>query len=737
MSDKIEYSRLIVKRTGQTGQVPTVPPITATTLNDLIPTDIFVGEFYLNSADDLLWIRTDTGILPINLSGSTGSTDNQTLTEVLYEGNATNGYNIVVSPNDTITFEGLVTGSTNVYLGLDVSGNTIAITGSTGGSGTSGTSGTSGSSGSSGTSGTDGSSGSSGSSGTSGTNGINGTAGTDGSSGTNGSSGTSGANGTSGTDGTSGIRGTDGTSGTNGTSGTSGANGTSGTDGTSGVSGTSGSSGSSGLDGLSNSFFNYKAKTTIYSGDPSSGYLLWNNAIQSDTTEINISETDDNGNNVDIFLSQLKSGTTITIQDQASHLNYQTWVIGTPVDNTTYWTLPVTASTITYSFSNNQDVLFIVSSIPSGTSGTSGSSGSSGTSGNSGTAGTNGSSGTSGVSGSSGTSGSSGSSGTSGANGSSGTNGANGSSGTSGVSGDNLWTSGSTVGSVTTRNTNNTNTQQYTLVSGVNNTVSQTHSLGVTGSSLVFGIQNTVDGPGNMVSGLRNTISSGVYNFIGGSDNINNGTGSFVYGSTHDIRAGVYNFIAGGFRNKISVGGTSNESAIIGGDSNVITGPSIDNTVIIGGSNITATTANMVYVPNLSIMSATTGTSTSYIGIDANNKLIKTPGQSFGGQNSTANANYTLDSSLYNVSTWIASFTATRILQVSNLTDGKSVTVWVQNTNATTRTIEFQASTTTSGFSSVTVCYNGVNYTQIGLALNQAICVTIFNSNGTIRGFMS
>lgn len=133
MADKIEYSRMLVKRTDQTGEVPTVPPITAVTLNQMIPTDLFVGEFFLNEVDDLLWIRTVTGILPISLSGSTGTTTTPTLTQVLFQGNVTNGYNIDVSAGDTIIFNGLTTGTTADILGIDASGNTIvtSVTGST------------------------------------------------------------------------------------------------------------------------------------------------------------------------------------------------------------------------------------------------------------------------------------------------------------------------------------------------------------------------------------------------------------------------------------------------------------------------------------------------------------------------------------------------------------------------------------------------------------------------------
>jgi len=179
MSDKIEYSRLLLKRTGLTGQVPTIP--TGTTLNEMIPTDLFIGEMYCNTTDDALWVRTDNGIYPISLSGLTATTP--TLGEVLYTSNFSNGFDIVISNGNTIVYSGLSSGSSSTFLALDASGNTIT---STGGSGSSGSSGTSGVAGTSGTNGA---------SGTNGTSGINGTSGTNG---TNGSSGTSGSNGTSG-----------------------------------------------------------------------------------------------------------------------------------------------------------------------------------------------------------------------------------------------------------------------------------------------------------------------------------------------------------------------------------------------------------------------------------------------------------------------------------------------------------------------------------------------------------
>jgi hypothetical protein len=299
MADKIEYSRMLVKRTAQTGEVPTVPPITAVTLNQFIPTDIFVGEFFLNEADDLLWIRTDNGILPISLSGSTGTTTTPNLTQVLFEGNATNGYNIEVSAGDTVVFSGLSSGVTSQFLGIDASGNTIVSTVTPGTpdledvltvGNTTGANDISvnigykveGQSGgnwvrpetsdghlelntdneltivgiSSGVTNVflsydpdtkfvryqAGGTGSSGSNGTSGSSGVNGSSGSTGASGSSGSSGSSGVDGSRGESGSSGTSGTSGLSGVNGTAGTSGSDGSAGATGASGTNGTSGTS---------------------------------------------------------------------------------------------------------------------------------------------------------------------------------------------------------------------------------------------------------------------------------------------------------------------------------------------------------------------------------------------------------------------------------------------------------------------------------------------------------------
>jgi hypothetical protein len=72
------------------------------------------------------------------------------------------------------------------------------------------------------------------------------------------------------------------------------------------------------------------------------------------------------------------------------------------------------------------------------------------------------------------------------------------------------------------------------------------------------------------------------------------------------------------------------------------------------------------------------------------------------GSSSTVNETpITIDASQVQYHSRIASFTAARTVEVSNLTPGRWVQIYIRNTNATARTITVQASTTTTGFANV------------------------------------
>jgi hypothetical protein len=127
------------------------------------------------------------------------------------------------------------------------------------------------------------------------------------------------------------------------------------------------------------------ANTTATSGYPGDGDLLWNNAVQTSATQINVSHLTDNNVDVDIFLALLTVGEQIVIQSQSSSSDYQTWTIsGTPTSvnpgtSTAYWTYPVTLSasggTGTTNFSSGQTLfLALVNGVtgPTGAQGPTG-----------------------------------------------------------------------------------------------------------------------------------------------------------------------------------------------------------------------------------------------------------------------------------------------------------------------------------------------------------------------------
>jgi hypothetical protein len=173
-------------------------------------------------------------------------------------------------------------------------------------------------------------------------------------------------------------------------SGLSGISGISGISGLSGLSGGSGISGVAGSNGVSSSVFYYSANTLSTSGNPGTGYTLWNNVTQTASTQINIHHLTDNLTNnlytdIDVFLATIAPGQKLIIQDQQVSGDYQIWnVTGTttnvnPNTSTSYWTVPVSISSSagvgSTNFANNEDIFI---AIQGGTSGISGQSGVSG-----------------------------------------------------------------------------------------------------------------------------------------------------------------------------------------------------------------------------------------------------------------------------------------------------------------------------------------------------------------------
>lgn len=124
--------------------------------------------------------------------------------------------------------------------------------------------------------------------------------------------------------------------------------------------GATGATGPQGVPGLTSTFFDYKAKTTITSGDPLNTHIIWDNATQTASTQINVSNIDRNGEDISVFLGLLGIGDEIILQDTSVGTNFQKWEITSATQQVGYFEYGVTLISGSYSFGNNDDMLLII-----------------------------------------------------------------------------------------------------------------------------------------------------------------------------------------------------------------------------------------------------------------------------------------------------------------------------------------------------------------------------------------
>ena len=96
---------------------------------------------------------------------------------------------------------------------------------------------------------------------------------------------------------------------------------------------------------------------------------------------------------------------------------------------------------------------------------------------------------------------------------------------------------------------------------------------------------------------------------------------SIIGGSGNTINKTTRGAIIGGISNEFpfSIVSPPEDSVIIGGDSNIM---SHNRSVILGGQNITSTSNDTVYVPNLNIGTIGTGTSVNNLGVDISGNVV-------------------------------------------------------------------------------------------------------------------
>jgi hypothetical protein len=160
-----------------------------------------------------------------------------------------------------------------------------------------------------------------------------------------------------------------------------------------GPQGPQGDIGPTGPQGQNSSLYDYRAKTNSTTGNPGTGFVLWNNATQQSATALHFSHIDDLGDDIEYLLGLILTGDVIRIQDQTNSENYQVWTVtgAVTVNTGTYVSVPVSLTTSTHSFSNNDTVLAILRAAgvagpvgPTGPQGNTGATGPQGPQGNTG-----------------------------------------------------------------------------------------------------------------------------------------------------------------------------------------------------------------------------------------------------------------------------------------------------------------------------------------------------------------
>lgn len=167
-------------------------------------------------------------------------------------------------------------------------------------------------------------------------------------------------------------------------------------------------------------------------------------------------------------------------------------------------------------------------------------------------------------------------------------------------------------GNTITKNTDNLTQPKYSgIFAGLNNKIIPRFG---SGSDGVSGSYCAIVGGGD------NTISGHSYSFIGGgSQNLIACEAGYnaIIGGEGNVNHAAHGVIIGGYYNTLSAMTScpsySDNSVIIGGNFNFLN--QAENSVILGGQAITATTSNTVYVPNLIV---NTGGTQSKLGINTN-----------------------------------------------------------------------------------------------------------------------
>lgn len=180
-----------------------------------------------------------------------------------------------------------------------------------------------------------------------------------------------------------------------------------------------------------------------------------------------------------------------------------------------------------------------------------------------------------------------------------------------GIASANLWSASTGTNSIIANNgTGNLASGINALAAGRSNIASGNHS------AVVGGFGNKASTTYSAVIGGQENLASGYNSFVGGGvSNSATTTNSSIIGGRGSLASGYISVIVGGYSNIVS----GNYSATIGGYTNIASG---NRSVVIGGQNITGSTDDTVYVPNLNIQTIGSGTSIINLGLDSTGNVV-------------------------------------------------------------------------------------------------------------------
>lgn len=312
----------------------------------------------------------------------------------------------------------------------------------------------------------------------------------------------------------------------------------------------------------------------------------------------------------------------------------------------------------------------------------------------------------------------------------------------SGTTGSNATFTGTVNGVVLTSATTG-----FTVAGGTTSktlTVSNTLTLtGTDSSSVAFGTGGTVAYTSNKLSAFSATTSAELRGVI--SDET--GSGALVFATSPTLVTPTLGVATATSVNKVAITAPATSATLTIADGKTLTA---SNTLSLTGTDSAAiafgTGGTVAYQGGTLAQFAST-TSTQLAGVISDetgsgslvfgtNPTLTSPTHANTGF--SADADTVVNAATTDLATIIASFTATRTVNVSNLTTGRRVMIYIRNTNATARTINIAAGTGT--------VYNPVNLSRSGassvtsfsaVASNGTAVVTLFNVGGTIVGSLA